>query len=525
MRKLLALMLCLALILPCLSAGAEETDRFHQRDPIAIEWLAYNTYGQPDAAASKVIQTVQEKYNINLSFWFVDDQQWDEVLGVRLASGEMPDIMKIKNVQNTSKYQQQGILAEITPEMLAKMPAYVGVVNEYDVDDNIWVDATVDGKIYALKGINLGSSYPTTLIWRLDWLKNVGIDETPVSIDEWETALRKVTFEDPDQNGKNDTFGISNTVISAVFGAFGAIPLKEFRGSGTQNLFMTKKDDKMVFAATQPESKQALELLARWYAEGLIDPEFITGENTGGYWAVSQAFENNKVAVMGMSMANHWNPPLVEGAAPGACLKSFLELHPDAVFGETVIPGLPPVGPEGKSGAHTWGVAGGSFGITAKGAENPDKLDVLLQMIEDVFADFDYATMVAYGFAEEDDYSIIEGMYVSNPQKYTDTAASTQAGLNVLNATISNPEFAKRFNEPQYAFLDQWKTNGYMDEKYPAVPAQDQYLADLKTYTLQTYVDIITGTQSVDSFDSFAAKFNEQGGKQIEDEINAAMGL
>ena len=94
--------------------------------------------------------------------------------------------------------------------------------------------------------------------------------------------------------------------MNAIFGAYGAIPMKEFRGTGTQNLFYTMKDGKVEFACVQPEMKEALAKLREWYKEGLIDPEFITGENKSGYWAVSQDFDNSKVGVTGMSMANHW---------------------------------------------------------------------------------------------------------------------------------------------------------------------------------------------------------------------------
>ena len=95
------------------------------------------------------------------------------------------------------------------------------------------------------------------------------------------------------------------------------------------------KDGKVEFACVQPEMKEALAKLREWYKEGLIDPEFITGENKSGYWAVSQDFDNGKVGVTGMSMANHWEPPLTEGATGGACYVSFTEANPDAVWEET----------------------------------------------------------------------------------------------------------------------------------------------------------------------------------------------
>ncbi|MNW18704.1 hypothetical protein D3C71_2183690 [compost metagenome] len=58
----------------------------------------------------------------------------------------------------------------------------------------------------------------------------------------------------------------------------------------------------MTMDAIQPEMKEGLKLLAKWYKDGVIDPEFVTGENKGGYWATSHAFINNRVGVTGNVM-------------------------------------------------------------------------------------------------------------------------------------------------------------------------------------------------------------------------------
>ena len=39
---------------------------------VEIEWLAYNTYGQPDSN-SPIITAMEEKYNCEFNFWYIDD--------------------------------------------------------------------------------------------------------------------------------------------------------------------------------------------------------------------------------------------------------------------------------------------------------------------------------------------------------------------------------------------------------------------------------------------------------------------
>ena len=490
-------------------------------EPVKIEWLAYNCYAQPDKDA-EIVKMIEEKFNVDFEFWYVDDQNWDEVLSTRLAGGEMPDVMRVKNTANVPNYVKQGILSEVTDEMLEMMPTYVSIINEYDPDGTGMIDGLYEGKQYIMKNVSVGGSYPTVLTWRTDWLKNCGIDKIPSTIDEFEAAMYAFANNDPDGDGQKNTYGFSNTVMNAVFGAYGAIPLKEYRGTGTQNLFYTMVDGKVEFAAVQPEMKEALSKLAQWYADGLIDPEFITGENKSGYWAVSQDFENGKVGVTGMALSSHWMPPVTEGANGGTVYQSYVTMNPDTVWGETIDIGPSIVGPEGKSGTHCWGALGtAGFAITTKCAEDERKVKAVCEIIETMCSDFDSLVLAKFG-VEGTHYTIDDmGNYVTNEEALGE--AGMKQGLCVFNP-IYNPEFEKRVNAAAFSFQDKYKDTGYSDVLVPQTEAAAAYMEDLKTYTLDTYIKIITGEESIDYFDDFVVEFNATGGQQIIDEINEAIG-
>lgn len=53
-------------------------------EPVTIEWLAYNCYAQPDPE-SELVKKVEEEFNVKFDFWYVDDQNWDEVLSTKLS--------------------------------------------------------------------------------------------------------------------------------------------------------------------------------------------------------------------------------------------------------------------------------------------------------------------------------------------------------------------------------------------------------------------------------------------------------
>jgi len=493
-----------------------------EEEPVVIEWLAYDTYAQPDPE-SEVVKAVEEKFNVEFEFWFIDDQKWDEMLGARLSSGDMPDVMKIKNPANIGTYVKQGILAEITDEMKAQMPTLMSYYEEVDPNGDGLLNAYYEGKQYMWK-VPGAKQYPTVILWRTDWLKAVGIDSIPSTIEEMEEAMYAFRNNDPDGDGAKDTYGMSNTIMNAVFGAYGAIPMKEFRGAGANGLFYTKKDDKVVFACTQPEMKEALATLQKWYKDGVIDPEFVTGENTAGYWALSQAFENGKIGVTGMANITHWNPPLTEGAKGGGVYENFVALNPDTVWGETIDFEPAIEGPEGASGTYSWSSIGaGGFAITTKCAEDERKVAAVCAMVEALSTDKEYATLVKYGI-EGKHYEISEetGLPV-RIEPYVSGTEYIPEGIFVF-ALISRNDFFDDPNNPIVQFCEKYETPGYVDLIVPQTEAATQYLTDLTTFALDAYIKIITGEESVDYFDTFVEEFNRLGGQQIIDEINAAIG-
>jgi putative aldouronate transport system substrate-binding protein len=139
------------------------------------------------------------------------------------------------------------------------------------LDEGFTRDAsTVNGKLYSVP-ITGTSPNNTPLLWiRKDWLDKVGLD-VPATMDEFMEVARAFTNNDPDGNGKKDTYGLAMN--------------KTFEG-GTSNLngflngfdayFNTwiKGGDGLVFSTVQPEMKDALLAMQKMYAEGLVDPEF-----------------------------------------------------------------------------------------------------------------------------------------------------------------------------------------------------------------------------------------------------------
>lgn len=506
------------------SSNSSQT-KVEDSTPVTLEWLAYQSVAQP-SMDSEIVKKVQEKFNVKLNFWYIDDQKWDDVLNVKLASGEIPDIWRLKNRANLKKYVSQGIVGEVSTDTIKKYaPNYMNMVEKNDPDKTIWRLTNYNGKNYGISGVGAGQ-YPPVIGWRLDWLNNVGITKVPETIAEFEDAFYKFANNDPDKNGKKDTYGLSNTTIPAIMGAFGAPAFSDIKGSPMPNLaWSLDAKGKPVINAIQPEMKEALALLQKWYKDRIIDPEFLTGENKGGYWALSHDFMNGRVGIQGNASYYHWNPPLSASDVGGNIYVEWKKLKPDVEFGKTYTLGKAPVGPKGKSGQLAIENFGESQVFSSKVVKDERKVQTILKMLDTFVSDEEYYMFALYG-QKGIDYNL-------NPDgTLVDLVKTSQEGMTKGRSTVNFmqivPEISKKLKGPTYAFGDKYKVNAYTSVSVPATDAYTKSYSSLQKLAVETYFKIITGEKEIGYFDEFVKTFNANGGdeltKQTQDEWSKVTG-
>lgn len=154
--------------------------------------------------------------------------------------------------------KDKNMLKKFTPEML--FPYYE------------------NGKLYKIPTDINGNGATMSTFVRKDWLDKLGL-KVPTTLDEFINVARAFTKNDPDGNGKADTYGFGGQnsgsvdwrAFAPVFYAYGYAP----------DFFGKYKDDTVKFGATVPETKQALQTLRDMYKEGLIEPTIFTGNDIG----------------------------------------------------------------------------------------------------------------------------------------------------------------------------------------------------------------------------------------------------
>ncbi|MEK4057401.1 extracellular solute-binding protein [Paenibacillus sp. FSL F4-0087] len=137
-------------------------------------------------------------------------------MNMLFAAGEGPDV--VANYEDITPFISKGQALEITDELLAKMPNYKKILDENPALQKL---TTTNGKRYTVGTISPISPNHAAII-RADWLEklNLSIPKTP---EDLLAVAKAFADQDPDGNGKNDTYGLtlnsdSRRVLSHMFG-------------------------------------------------------------------------------------------------------------------------------------------------------------------------------------------------------------------------------------------------------------------------------------------------------------------
>ena len=133
MKKTVTLILALSLAAGVVSGCGKKTAQVDENGRYTYTMTMYQTStNNPDAAQLKAIE---DKYNMNLDVWDVEWQKYDEILNLKLAGGEVPDIIYVKSAEAAQKYVDQDVVAPIPLETLQEKAPNVLKRLEEDAPD------------------------------------------------------------------------------------------------------------------------------------------------------------------------------------------------------------------------------------------------------------------------------------------------------------------------------------------------------------------------------------------------------
>ena len=236
------------------------------------------------------IHTVEEK-NINLDLQVVPSSAWSEKLPLILADTEnLPDI-----IMNTGwgtgqmlRYgAQEGLIIDIAPYINDQyMPCLASLFADHPEYKIPWTDA--EGHVWGV-GFISHVDRVDEMQWHYlnyDWMEDCGLDpatDLPTTLDEFTDLMRLFKEKKSAELGK-EIYPISgmytgwNSIVKYLLVALG------YEGSNYGDSFpggdINMKDGKVVLPCADREGWEGfLKTMKTWYEEGLVHPEYFTGDS------------------------------------------------------------------------------------------------------------------------------------------------------------------------------------------------------------------------------------------------------
>ncbi|MEI7027257.1 extracellular solute-binding protein [Paenibacillus sp. y28] len=228
--------------------------------PLELNIMMIQQLAEPPKKDNASIKKIEEITNTKLDITWVPGagSAYDDKVSATIASGKMPDVLLIRKNKESAMLnaQMSGVFWDLAPFLketknLSKMST-VAVEN-----------ASINGQLFGIPRERVLSRYG--MIFRKDWLDNLGLP-VPKTAEDIYNVAKAFTNNDPDKDGKNNTFGIQEDSVMEL--------LKQLTiMNGGPNAWGLK-DGKVTPDFMYPEFKTALDLYRKMVSEKLISSDF-----------------------------------------------------------------------------------------------------------------------------------------------------------------------------------------------------------------------------------------------------------
>jgi len=417
-----------------------------------------------------------------------------EKINLMLSADEAPDIFI--GPRNTIKQFGAEACLPLDDLIAEHAPNYTALLEQYATDAKDL--RSPDGKMYAMAGRN--NNVYMGWMYRKDLADKLNITQM-ATLDDWYNYMVAVKADDPNTHG----VGIYGDVLGIVYSLKGAFGIK-----GTMNDWMTQVDGQWVNASILPGAKESVATVAKWYQEGLIDPNMLSTVE----WEQGKEKWINVTSVVGVN----------DYLAVDAYELQIREQDPESKFDIVAAP--PPTGPDGGQTElyNFTGFAGFGYAL-GKNCKDPVAAVKFLDYI------FSEEGLLLYSLGVEgvtfsksgDTYTFLPEMKALVDQTVKEGGMEIGVALWKLYG-IGFPFFSSKafpapapYNSATIGFTvteemaaAQEMGAQYQEVKVPA-PAftqeeQDeltQLNADMETYQAETWVGMIKGDLSMDTWDAY----------------------
>jgi putative aldouronate transport system substrate-binding protein len=470
-------------------------------------------------------QAYEDELGIKLKYkWYVDGSQYDQKIGLNIASNDLPDLFRV-NDKDFINLAENGMIADLTDAYNQYASPLLRSVLESDPKS--FEALHYNGKLMGIgePGVLVEQVH---MIWiRKDWLDNVGLS-APKTMDDVIKIAEAFTTQDPDRNNKNDTFGLAMT--NGLFTSGGFADLSGFAAGyhAYPNIWIKNDSEQIVYGNVQPEMKTVLGKLQEMYKNRLIDKEF--GVKDDGKVA-----EMTAAGKLGMEFGFFWNPgwplgdskkadlnadwmpyPIVSAddkpalgtasvAINGLTVASSTSAHPEALIKLTNIALEKGYGKAAET----------EFGKYMLSDDGKQMFDLAFMKMAPLSKNIDLTHKVSEAVAKKD------GTGLQGEEKTTFDSAmrwvedKNPANWVHYNVFGSGDQSAMALTE-KYLKENAFKVNEFYGAPTPTMIDKQATLSKLES---EVFTKIIMGG-SLDEFDKFIEQWHKLGGDDMTKEVN-----
>ena len=471
-------------------------------EPIKLQFMI-NTEIKEGSIGDQWVKQIEEHCNVEIEWISPAASAYEENLQLMLLDEERPDavIFPTAWMNNTAFMDacEDGMFIPLE-EML---PNYKNIMNHTaEVSWNA-LDIFGDGHIWAV---------PRSTVMRADgfaiheeWLKNLNIDYTEgefMTLDEFYDMLYAFTYDDPDGNGIDDTYGLmaysteDGTLVTALQHIFGV-------GTGSEFYDIDGEPVMLKYSKEHDNYKNYLAFLNKCWEAGVIDPDAFSID-------LSVATERRSLGTVG-----------VYSTYPGTMTVVPTDDNPVT---HVYCPGV--VQNEGDTfgyGEFATGVYW--FWAISNTCEYPEKV---LEVFDYILSDEQWSNLnagsvegVGFEFTADGNYD------------FSKTDALKEQGLDDINPIkliMRRSDGAEFFiskslpieQQERLADLIAMSFDLYvapLDEGFVPTIASDPVFIEYKNFVIQAEAKIITGEEPVEYWDEVLEGWYEAGGDQYIQEV------
>ena len=519
MKRFISIVTALALLVLGASfaiADAESTRIVPEGETLEISvWQTFEASKAITMSTFNEMKTwplVEEETGIKVNFKHPAVGSESEQFNLMLASGDMPDVVFYtwhSVAGGPMKAVNDGLILNLNDIVAENCPNYSAVLDKYpDVKRMIVTD---EGVLYGFASISLDQRDNTvegfvpafqTFGWliRRDWLNACGIEELPETIEDWEIALTAFKENDPNGNGVADEIPLVASSASEIS--------NWIRAWGINNDFYISDPENQTvgYGYYTEQYRDALTTLSRWYANGLIDPDFAASDskqkdskitsNVAGAWTGSTSGGFGRY----ITMMKPQNPDLnMTGVTPPTVTKgSTCKFDNWSKY---------PIGREAAISANSqhpieaakfcdyfygdaghmymnWGIEGESYVIDENG--NPAFTELVTKNPDGLSVD---QVLIQYALAADDFF------FCMDPELWL--------------ARMSLPE--------QREMIPRWATGSRDGIMPPVLPTSDEaaevasIMGEVNTYVNEMFTKFVMGVEPMENFDTYMSNLRSLG--------------